>query len=372
MIKPLSPLTKKLLLASIIFIGAFLRLHQIVDLPPGDDFDPAYYGLDALRILEGEWPVYLSTNFGREPMFSYAVAGAYLVLGPGTLGIHLASAFIAIVSIPALFLVGNEWFKLSGSGVLRQWGGMLSALILALSYWHLNWSRYGVRAILIPLFFSLTAFFLLRGFRRRQTTSFAVAGILLGLSFYTYTLAQLLPLLILMIFLFEFIAQHSFNKRDGLFILLVFAVALLLLLPLVNYAFNHPGVINQRVSGVSIFRDSTSVTEQFPELLERGRKVLLMLVYEGESSLTINLPGRPSLNPFLSLFLIIGIVISFWHWRQPRYLLLLTWLAVMIAPAVLADKAAMSKRALGALPAVILLISLGLLWPLDAWIGRRR
>jgi hypothetical protein len=64
-------------------------------------------------------------------------------------------------------------------------------------------------------------------------------------------------------------------------------------------------------------------------------------------------------------------LISLWRWRQPRYLFLVTWLAVMVAPSVLADKAALSKRALGALPAAMLLISLGLLWPLDTWLRRQ-
>lgn len=372
MIKNPSPLTKKLLLAAIILIGAFLRLHLITGIPPGDDFDPAYYGLDALRILDGEWPVYLEANYGREPMFSYLVAGAYLVLGPGTLGIHLASTVVGVLTIPALYLAGSEWFRLGRNGVRRQWGGILAALILALSFWHLIWSRYGVRAILIPLFFALTTFFLFRGFRRGKTVDFLAAGILLGLGLYTYQLAQLLPLLFLLFLLIDFAARRSFNKKQWGFVLLVIATAVLIALPLAAYAYNHPGVFNQRVAGVFVLTDSAPAQEQLPDVLERVKATLLMFVYEGDASWTINLPGRPVFNPFLSFFLVVGLIIALWHWRQPRYLFLLVWLALMIAPAILADKAPLSKRALGALPVAILFITIGILWPLDRWLGRAR
>ena len=305
-------------------------------------------------------------------MFSYAVAVFYLILGPGTLGIHLASAYIAILTIPAMFLLSEEFFRSGSRGILRQWGGLLSALILSLSYWHLNWSRYSVRVILIPLFGSLIFFFLLRGLRRRHPVDFVFAVILIGFGLYTYHLAQLLPLLVLMAFLFEFIARRSFGKRDGLMLLLVFIIAGLIWLPLANYAYAHPGVFNQRVRGVFIFNDFTSTSEELRQLLLRGWQTLLMFVYEGDSTLSTNLPGRPVFNPFLAVFFFVGIVISAWRWRQPRYLFLLTWLVIMVAPATLADSAAMGKRALGALPAALLCITVGLLQPLEIWIRSKR
>lgn len=365
-------LLNRLLLVGIILIGVFFRLHQITHLPPGDGFDPAYYGLDALRILDGEWPIYLATNYGREPIFSYLVALLYLVLGPGTLGIHLASAFVAILTIPAVYLVADELFKVGKGEVLRQFGGPLAALILALSYWHLTWSRFSVRAILIPLFVSATIFFLLRGFRKGRSREFAAAGVFLGLSLYTYQLAQLLPLILLLAFLYHGIDRRAFGKQARRHLLLLFGVAILLCLPLAYYAYTHPGVFNQRISAVYVVDESASLVAQLRLLLQRGWQVMLMFLVEGDADEMINLPGRPVFNPFLAVFFVAGLLIALWRWRRHHYLLLLTWLAIMSAPAVLADQAAMSKRSLGALPVAILLITLALLWPLDAWLNRRR
>ena len=40
-----------LVIILITLTAAFFRLYQITQLPPGDGYDPAYYGVDALQIL---------------------------------------------------------------------------------------------------------------------------------------------------------------------------------------------------------------------------------------------------------------------------------------------------------------------------------
>ena len=142
--------------------GAFLRLYRLAHLPISTGFDPAYYGLDALAILNGELPVYLATNFGREVLFSYLVALIYAAGTPFDFGIHLASAFSGILTIPMTYTVATELLRVSDDMLTRRWGPVVASAVLALSYWHLVWSRYGVRAILAPLFVALTMFLLVR------------------------------------------------------------------------------------------------------------------------------------------------------------------------------------------------------------------
>ncbi|MCA9872337.1 MAG: glycosyltransferase family 39 protein [Anaerolineales bacterium] len=361
---------KLILLALIMLIGAFFRLYQIGTIPPGDGFDPAYYGLDALRILAGEHPIYFATNFGREALFSYIVAAAYALTGPGTLGIHLASALVSILTIPAVFLAGNELFQREKEGWLAQYGGLLAALVLALSFWHLIWSRYSVRAILIPLFVALLCFFLLRGWRTQRRRYFLLAGLVMGLGFYTYQLAQLFPILAALGFAYELIARRAVTRRDVGDMALVFGTAVLLALPLAFYAYQNPGVFNQRIGDVFVLKESNPLAEQARILAGHIWQVVRMYTVEGDSDPLINIPGRPSLSPFLALAFVGGVLLALWRWRRPQYLFLLTWVGLMSAPAFLAEKAAMSKRALGALPAATLLIALALLLPLD-WLRRQ-
>ena len=185
-----------LVLVLIILVGTFLRLYRITTIPPGVGFDPAYYGVDALQIIDGARPVYLAANFGREALFSYLVAGAFLVVGPGPLGIHLAAAVVSILTIPAVYLLSKEFLQAAAPNLAGRWTPLLTTALVAISFWHLMWSRYSVRVILIPLFFSLVLFFTLRALRRGRTGDFILAGFWLGAGFYTYQLGQVLPLLI--------------------------------------------------------------------------------------------------------------------------------------------------------------------------------
>ncbi|MGD8996675.1 MAG: hypothetical protein PVH80_01085 [Anaerolineae bacterium] len=100
---------KPVLLFAIILWAAFFRLHRIDSLPPGDGYDPAHYGVDALQLLRGELlPPMLPSN--REPLFSYIVAACFLLVGPSTLGIHLASALVGLATVPAVYFAAEALF----------------------------------------------------------------------------------------------------------------------------------------------------------------------------------------------------------------------------------------------------------------------
>jgi 4-amino-4-deoxy-L-arabinose transferase-like glycosyltransferase len=96
-----------LLLLGVTLLAAFYRLHRIQSLPPGDRYAPAFYGVDALRVLSGERPIFFYDYAGQhrvEPLFSYLVALSFLVVGPSTLGIHLASALVGVLTVPAVYV----------------------------------------------------------------------------------------------------------------------------------------------------------------------------------------------------------------------------------------------------------------------------
>ena len=361
----ISRTTQLYFLTLIILIGVFFRFYQLSALPPGDEYDPAYYGLDAMRILSGDFPIYFASNFGREAMFSYIVAAAFAFVGEGTLGIHLASAVVSLLTLPAVFLAADEFFKRDRVSFLSQFGGLLATLVMALSFWHLAWSRYSVRAILIPLFISLFCFFFLRALRTQQRRYFVLTGLVMAISLYTYQLAQLFPLLASFGFAYDLVSRRTLNKEDGLNLFLTYGTALLLASPLIFYAVNHPGVFNQRVGNVFVLRDDSTLSEQFTILSQNAWQVVKMYTIEGDGNPQINIPKRPSFNIFLSISLFVGLGLALYRWRRPHYLFLLTWFALLSAPAILAEDAALSKRALGALPAAVILISLTLLLPLD-------
>ena len=344
-------------------IGAFLRLYKLVQLPISSGFDPAYYGLDALAILDGELPVYLATNYGREVLFSYLVAVIYAGIGPSDFGIHLASAFVGILTIPMNYAVARELLRFSDSRFIRCWGPVLAAGVLAMSYWHVVWSRFGVRAILIPFFVSLTMFLLLRALRTGHKHYFFLAGLATGASLYTYQVGQLVPFLVVTTVLIDWWSRRKEGRPLAYLLSLVWlAIPLLVVaLPLVFYIWQHPGEFNQRVRDVSVVKTGMPVSEQAGILVESLLTLFRFFTVEGDMHGMWSVGRLPGLNVALLSGFIIGLIVLIWAWRKPLAQVSLAWLAIMLVPAIFAGSGAVSKRALGALPLVTTLIALGFL-----------
>jgi len=358
------------LLLVITLLAAFLRLYRIDSLPPGDGYDQADYGLDALAILQGERPIFIPTRIaGREALFSYLVAICFLMLGNVSTAVYATSAIVGVLTIPAIYLVAEEMFS-AEKGALAQWGGLLAALAMAVAHWHLSWSRLGMRAILVPLFAAITMCFLWRGLRTGSRWAFAGCGFSLGLSMYTYQAARIFPLLMLLGFAYVLWSRKAFSRRDLLNLILVFTVALIVFAPLGHYYLTHPGSSSQRIEQTLVVNSSQGLRANARILFNQIVKTLLAFSVHGDQDPRVTIPGRPTLNPFLSLVFLSGVGISLSRIKKPLYLFLLTWLALMSVPAILAQYGATMKRAIGTMPAVTMLVAIGLLVPYD--VLRRR
>lgn len=351
------------ILLAVTAIAAFLRLYRIDQLPPGDGYDPAYYGVDALQILRGARPVFFPTNFGREALFSYLVAGSVLIWGPTALAVHMASALVGIVTVPVIYLLAEELFAAEPTPV-RIGGSTVAASMMAVSYWHLNWSRYGVRAILLPLFVALTIFYLWRTLRISDPGSRrnAVAcGIALGLSLYTYQAARLLPLLVVVGFALRFLQQRAFDRRSVRNLLLIVLVSLVVFAPLGIYFLTHPGTFWERIRLALIFDASQDATENQEAFARQLLDALALFGVRGDVEPYSTIPGRPALDRFLAGLFWIGLATCLVQYRKPRFLLVVIGWGGMLLPATIASQAPAAKRAIGALPAVALLVAIGAL-----------
>jgi 4-amino-4-deoxy-L-arabinose transferase-like glycosyltransferase len=361
-------------------LAAFFRLYRINSLPPGDRYDPAFYGVDALRVLSGERPVFFYDWVGQhkvEPLFSYLVALCFLAVGPSTLGIHLAAAIVGIATVPAVYLVADTLFRTlpAEEGVLRRWGALMAALVMAISYWHLTWSRYGVRAILVPLFAALVVTSLWRGLGWTTTDAgrslerrwpFVGCGILLGASMYTYQAARLLPALVVVGFAVVAWHRRRLTRHDLMDLVIVACVALVVFAPLGLYFVRHPDSFSSRVEQVVVIDESQGVLGNARSVLRQVWRTALSFAVGVDEEPYRTLPGRPSLSPVFAVLLLIGISFSMGRVREPAHMFLLAWLFLMVVPAALAEEGAAAKRAIGALPAVAMLIAEGVALPLES------
>lgn len=234
-------------LLAILLLGSFLRLYRLSSLPIslfGDEIDVGYHawslfttGRDYLGNL---LPTYIhSLSEWRAPLLMYLTAPFVGLLSPSTFSVRLPVALMGIFNLYLIYRLGKRLFS---SKV-----GLFSALILAITPWHIHYSRASFEVTLLTtLILSATILFL--------SKKYFWAIILFVLTLYTYSVANLfVPLLIiLLLFLFrpEKIHFSSVTLTKSIIVLII-------LLPIVYHL--TFGAAAGRFGLISIFNDQKVV-----------------------------------------------------------------------------------------------------------------
>jgi hypothetical protein len=209
----------------------------------------------------------------------------------------------------------------------------------------------------------VTFYFLWRGLRTGERWAFVACGASLGLSMYTYQAARLLPLLVVIGFTSVIRHRRSITQQSWVNFLIVTGVALLVFAPLGRYFLMHPDSFFQRAEQVIVINETQSIKNNLRSFVNQLTRALSSFYFAGDQAPYRTLPGRPALNPFFAVLSCLGMIFSLTRIRKLSHLFLLTWFVVMFLPATLAGQGAAAKRAIGTLPAIAMLITVGALAP---------
>lgn len=228
------PKVTKLLLILIFGISLLLRI-VCLDRNPielfGDEIDVGYQAYSLLktgRDVKGHFlPAYLqSFSEWRAPLLMYATIPFIAVFGLNEWGIRLPNALFGSLTVLLLY------FLVKKSGC-REKTALLAAFLLAISPWHLHYSRtaFEVALLLFVIISGLVVYLL--ALERRSIKLTILAGLIFGLSVYVYNTANIFtPLLMLA-------ASLSFAglKRNKKIILTLFLVSFIVVLPMLYNIF---------------------------------------------------------------------------------------------------------------------------------------
>jgi hypothetical protein len=242
---------------------------------------------------------------------------------------------------------------------------LLAAALLAVSFWHVLFSRLGFRVISQPLLMALAVAALFRGLRGGRWPWLWLAGLLIGLTAYTYLAARLFPVL-LAFALLPLLLDPRTRALRARQLLLVALVAFLTALPLLAYFAAHPDAFWVRIGQVAP-GDGAAEGLSLTESLLRS---FGMFFLAGDPYLRFNLPGRPLFDFATGGLLLAGWIILmaryrrlYYDWQRAAVLLLLLAPLVMILPTALAvnEIVPSNLRALGLIPFVFFLPPIGLI-----------
>lgn len=134
-----------------------LRLYRLAEIPPGIDAGEGANGMDALRVLQGEYAVFFPEKLGgREGLVMYAIALATFLLGRTELALRLPTALASAGTVFVVFWLGHLLFGWDEeSGRTTPWRGLLvggvGAGLMAVSIGLTIMGRTAFRTSLLPL-----------------------------------------------------------------------------------------------------------------------------------------------------------------------------------------------------------------------------
>ena len=351
-----------LALAATVILGAFFRLYRIdvIHQEMGCDLPHIYNNIRYL--LRSEFLVFFPSYPGREGLFFYVAAPFCRVFGLNHINIKIVSALVGVLTIPLIYLLGKELFD-------RE-VGLLAAFFLSTCRWHIILTRMGYRMCTLPPILILLSLFLVQAWRSQELKWYALAGLFLGLGFYTYNAFMIVPLLVALMIVWALVRDRPPpGRRDWLRarvtgVILLGGVAAYTLIPLARYAYEEPDSYGYRT-----LTRVTGMERALPEdlvatFMSNTGKVLGMFNYRGDGQSVLNVPFARALSYAAAILFVLGAVYMVWRWRDGFNLSVLIALGVMLLPTSLSlafpNEVPNAGRSIGAVPAAMLMPAVAL------------
>lgn len=378
---------KKFLIIIILVIGCILRFYNLGHVTLSLDWDEVSLGYNAYSLLlQGKdeygnsWPLSIrSFNDYKPPVYSYLTIPSVAAFGLTEFAVRFPSAFFGTITLLSFFFLTKEFFRKS-TIAHQEWIPYVAMFLLAISPWHLQFSRAAFEGN-IALFFVVSGMAaLLRYLNTEKNIWLLCATLFLTGSLYAYHAPRLVvPLLILGTAL----RYRAWIRRHIKQIILASILAIICIAPLALVFIRGSG--SARLSSVSIFDPELVVTRtreyedqdekanRWQSVLHNRRVTYGILVIQGflDHFSPINMfllgdpVGRhhaPGMGHFYLIefpFLILGIITLLKN-RFSFKFLFFYWGIVAIIPAAISTGTPHAIRSLLVLPIPLMAIATGL------------
>lgn len=258
-----------IILLFIFFIGIFLRFYSISEIPNGLHIDEAINGVNGYFLLHTgkdsnnkKLPLQTEVFGDYNPTgYSYLTILPIKIFGLNEFSTRFPGALLGSLTVLASFLLSFSIFR-------NKKIGLLSAFLVAVSPWHIVFSRSSEET-LVSLFFVVLGFALVFLSLENKKLKLLILGvIMLAVSFFMYfTPRVFVPLMFLAVLIFLFglwYKQKDIKYRNFLFCSFFFLVAIVTFL-----IFGIKGSSN-RFNQVSIFGSMNTKLVMEEQIREDG------------------------------------------------------------------------------------------------------
>ena len=356
------------LVGTLLALALVLRLVHLDSLPPGLWFDEAQNGLAAQGLYGAGAPhvVFIPGFTQMGAPYFYALGGLLQLTGPAVWPLRLLPALAGAATVPLLYYLAS---RLYGWRV-----GAVAAALLAASAWNITFSRLGFVSMWTVALDLGVYLCVLQGFRTGKLGWWGAGGIALGFALQGYYIAQLVPLVLLVVVVHLAITDRAALRaiRTGV---VVFALgAALAFVPAGLYALQRPGDYHQRVSETSIF--ATTPGDKLDAVLTNARIHLLMFNFRGEDNTRQDLAGAPVLDWITAGLFFSGLGLCLIRLRRWQFFFPIVWWLGALSAGIYTSVAGAphSGRTLenSVVASLLAGIFLGVAWRVNARGARRR
>ncbi len=259
----------KIILVTVLIIAAFLRLWNISSNPPslfGDELDLGYQAFSILKTGRDYYGNFMPIHFHslaewRTPLYLYSAVPTVAVFGISPLGVRLPAAIFGILGVYIFYLLIKQITN-------HQSLITVASFLLAISPWHIQYSRAGFEVTLLLLLLLLGLYFFFKSLPGRQAGKFIIlSSVCFVLTPWVYSTAKLFTPL-LMLFLF-FVWRKEIFTIPKRYTLYAFATLFIVGGPIVWSTLFGGGA--QRFDYIGIFTDPTMESEVGTERLNDAR-----------------------------------------------------------------------------------------------------
>jgi hypothetical protein len=366
-----------LILAGIVLITAVIRLYQLGHVPHGMTWDEAAIGYNGYSILttrRDEWLFRFPVSFKsfsdyKAPLAIYLNGPFTYFFGSTIWAVRLPFALAGIFSVVGMYFL----LKLSvgKTPIINRLSGLAAASILALSPWHIFISRVGFEAGLSLMFVIWSAvFFLKTTVKQKQNIYFwlslsMVSGVL---SVYAYHSAKIFTPLLAILLLF---CNQVYVKKNIGRIIVSGLLGLILIIPLIKDAIYGLGLERAEVT---VFSENMSYTDTLrtifiqitqhlhPNFLIFGQTTNLR---HSDGSWGVLLPSLFFLLILFALFFATKLIKKKESLKTSWFFIV--WTIIGILPSAISTESPHQVRSLLALPGIIGLLTISIIW-LKEWL----
>lgn len=257
----------KFVLLGITIIAALLRFWQIGNVPISPDWDEVSLGYNAYSILltgKDEYgkflPVLLrSYNDYKPALYAYLAIPFIKLFGLSVFSIRLPSVLFGIAAVlGTYFLV----FELLGNRKVA----LLASFLLAISPWHLQFSRVAFEASIGMGINVFVILFFLKGLKKVKYIFLSTA--LMGINLYSYQSEKVFVPLMFIVLILLFRNKISLTRKNTLVIL---EIGFIVLLPMIVVLITDRQSLS-RAYGVSFLSEKTLLLSNDVQKIERDTK----------------------------------------------------------------------------------------------------